>query len=303
MRRASGCASSRGLAVATYFAALSFGTSARADDRIACVAASDRAQEQRSERKLHAAREALLRCAQENCPAVIRKDCAHWLTELDEILPSLVIKAHDLSGKDAFDVRVLVDGVVLTERLEGQALAVDPGAHVVRYELLGALPIEDRILVEEGDKRRVLTVDFRPTSPAPQSTPDQAQSGNDTTRQADLSSEAPRRRPVLPYVVGGIGVVAVGGFAYFGLRGRAEAADLASGCGATKSCTHGQVDPVRNELLAADISLGVGIASLGAALWLYLSAPSDRAPRTSRSFEVIGGVLARGGSVGAAWAF
>ena len=84
--------------------------------------------------------------------------------------------------------------------------------------------------------------------------------------------ERPPGRFVHPvaYPLAGLGVVALGSFAVFGLQGRADAADLRAGCGATASCTDDQVGAVRSKYLIADISLGVGIVALGAATLVYV---------------------------------
>jgi hypothetical protein len=222
---------------------------------------------------------------------------------VDEALPSVVIRAKTATGDDAFDVRVLVDGELLTERLEGRSLPVEPGDHVFRYEMAGATSIETRILVAEGQKDRALNIVFGGQAPSPTPTP-----AGESVRPVEAATPAasgPRPTRVLSYVVGGLGVVALGSFAYFGIEGRSQAGALAQGCGATKTCTEAQVDPVRSELVVADISLGVAIVSLGAAVWLFFSHPSRAVSKASRgpSVQVLGGVSARSAVGGAQWTF
>jgi hypothetical protein len=233
------------------------------DQRAACVAAAEQAQQLRSDHQLNRAREELLKCAQATCPGVVRTDCTQWLAEVDAALPSVVLKAYDTSGKDIVAVRVLVDGVKLADRLSGLALPIDPGIHQFRYESPGMVPLEERVVVGEGEQRRTLTVRLTPVSPVVR--PDVA--------GAPVPSAARRTdtTPVLAYVFAGAGLVALGSFAYFGLKGRSEASDLAEGCGATKTCTEAQVDPVRTKLLVADVSLGIGLVSLGVATWLFFA--------------------------------
>jgi hypothetical protein len=285
------------------------GAIARADEKWTCMAAADRAQDLRSAHELRHAREALLECTQATCPTVIRKDCSLWLSEVDEALPTVMIRAKTASGDDEFDVRVFVDGELLTERIEGRSLPVEPGRHVFRYEMAGAPPIEERVFIMEGQKDRPMSIVFGgqiALAPPPPS-PSQSRAKELTPLTEAPAQAASSRHPtrVLSYVIGGVGLVAAGSFAYFGIEGRSQASTLAQGCGATKSCTDAQVDPVHSELVAADVSLGIAIVSLGAATWLFFSHPSSAATKktTGSSVQLTGGVSARGGMVAAGWSF
>lgn len=83
--------------------------------------------------------------------------------------------------------------------------------------------------------------------------------------------------PIWPWVAMAVGVAGGVGFAYWGINGRREAERLADSCGLDRSCRKAQVDPVRNKLIFADVSLGVGIAAFGAAVLGFLTS-SDQAP-------------------------
>ena len=56
-------------------------STARADDKEQCVAASEQAQTLKDEGKLRAARSQLLACARDVCPGIVRKDCDKWRCE------------------------------------------------------------------------------------------------------------------------------------------------------------------------------------------------------------------------------
>lgn len=293
------------LVVVAIFVSSLAGTDAHADGgKAACVAATDKAQDLRTARKLLEAREALLECAQPSCPNVIRKDCTRWLAEVDDGLPSVVIRARDSSGRDATAVRVSIDGVVATERLDGQSLTVDPGMRVFRYELAGGTPVEEKVLIAEGQKSRALDVQFRAAESATPPTEHASTSpGVAEIATGVESSGSPRR--VAAYVLGGIAVLAAGSFAYLGVRGESSTSTLSSGCGATKSCTAAQVDSVRSELIVADISLGVGIVSLGTAALLFFIHPSAK-PRDATgasTFRVFATASTHDGKVEAQWVF
>jgi hypothetical protein len=233
------------------------------DERSVCATIAERAQELRKEHKLRDAQQEFLICAQPNCPNVVRTDCMQWLADVDKAMPTVVIRASGPSSNDMIAVRVRVDGEIWTDKLDGLARPVDPGIHYFRFEADGMSPVEKQIVIREGEHRRMLGVQFNSIPSAPP---------NSNFSDSSLSGTAKTRRlPVLPFVFGGVGLVTLGSFVYFGLKGRDEAADLASGCGATKTCSDTQIDHVRRKLQLADVSLGVSLLSFGIATWMFVS--------------------------------
>jgi hypothetical protein len=249
-----------------------------------CVEAYEQTQSLRKSASLRSARASALTCAQAGCPAVVKKDCASWLTELDQSLPSVVLSARDKSGQETTAVRVFVDNEPLVERLDGRSVALDPGAHTLRFELDGAPPSELRTLIREGEKNRPIEISFAPA--APPSGPGAA-------------SSSP---PIAVFVFGGIGVLALGSFATFALLGKSQKSDLEKSCAPT--CTDEEVGRVRTKLLIGDISLVTGIVALGAATTFFFldhRAPAAAPPpHASVHFDLHplpgGGAAALGGS-------
>lgn len=230
------------------------------DQQSACVAAAENAQKLRLEHKLLESRNELLVCAQSVCPAVISTDCVRWLAEVEAAVPSVVLKATGPADQDLINVSVWIDGAKVLDRLDGLARPMNPGAHHFRFEAEGMQPVEEQVLIREGETRRIFAVKFKSAVATP--TP---------LIMANQDQRMGRAIPVLPAVLAGVGVVALGSFAYFGISGRADASDLASSCGATKTCLQSQVDPVRNKLIAADVSLGVSLVSFGIATYLFIT--------------------------------
>jgi hypothetical protein len=261
------------------------------DEKEVCVAASDQAQTLRDENKFRRAREALLTCARDACPGIVRKDCEKWLAELDASYPSVAIGARDARGHDVLGVRVLLDGAVLTERLDGKPMPIEPGEHFLRYESAGTVPFQERVVIRVGEKNRALTVQLQPAaaSAASESTPAaahtdsaQAAASSDASASPATPSGAPgekTRSPALALVFGGIGVAALGSFAYFGVTGKADINELRSSC--APHCEQSQVDDAKRKLLIADISLGVGIVGLAAATWVFLAQSASPSPAAS----------------------
>lgn len=242
------------------------------DAVVACVRAAEDAQSVRSAHRLRAAFKHLLVCSQSNCPTVIRKDCSYWLAEVEKLLPSVTVQAVDRDGHDLTDVSVTVDGEPLVSRLEGLAVPVDPGTRTFRFEHVGSTPIEQKVVIREGQKGRLLRVMFDPRPPPPPPVPKPA--------------ERRYRIPAPTVVFGALGVAALGSFGYFGITGRHDASELADGCGRNRTCSESQVSPVRTKLLIADVSLGVGLVSLGAATYLFFAGNEPRSPAVSADVAI-----------------
>ena len=268
--------------------ALSGGASAAKPEGLKqqCVEAYEQTQSLRKSASLRSARDSALTCAQAGCPAVVKKDCAAWLTELDQSLPSVVLSARDKAGQETTAVRVFVDNQPLVERLDGRAVALDPGAHTFRFELDGAPPSELHTLIREGEKNRPIEITFAPPAP-----PRPAEGATPSTSP-----------PVAVFVLGGVGVLALGSFATFALLGQAQKRDLEKSC--APFCTDEEVGRVRTKLLIGDISLVTGIVALGAATTFFFldrRAPAaPPAPHASVRFDFHplpgGGAAALGGS-------
>jgi hypothetical protein len=244
------------------------------DDPIkqACVADYDETQTLRQRGSLRSARDKALACSQEQCPAIVKKDCAQWLGEIDAALPRVSFAVKDASGQDTLAARVFMDGQPLLPKLDGSATAVDPGERTFRVEIDGKPPQEQRVIIREGEKGRVLEFSFADGAATP---------GGEESRpfQGDGASSG---IPTASWVLGGVGLVGVGLFATFGAIGlseKSDAEDPSGGC--APSCSDDEVSSIRTKFLVADISLGVGIAALGAAVIVAVVAGGDEAEATA----------------------
>jgi hypothetical protein len=238
-----------------------------------CVEAYGQTQALRKSAHLRSARDSALTCAQAACPAVVKRDCAAWLGELEQSLPTVVLSARDGAGRETTAVRVFVDDAPFVERLDGRSVALDPGERAFRFELDGAPPRELRTLIREGEKNRPIEISFAPAPP--QRSPEAAST------------------PAGVFILGGVGVLALGSFATFALLGKSQKSDLESSC--APRCTDEEVGRVRTKLLIGDISLVTGIVALGAATTLFLldrrapsapAAPAAPAAQASLRFDL-----------------
>ncbi|MEO7110472.1 MAG: hypothetical protein ABI183_08555, partial [Polyangiaceae bacterium] len=173
-----------------------------ADDRTTCSNASDAGQKARDEGHLVKARQEFLVCARDVCPGTIKKDCSDWLTQAEASLPSIVLGAKDTHGQDLATAKVTIDGQPSDEKLEGKAMFVDPGPHTFRFEIPSEKPIDQQIVVREGEKNRAVSVSWEKP----------ADIGSQQPGGATPPPPEPVSKPshVPAYVVGGIGVVALG---------------------------------------------------------------------------------------------
>jgi hypothetical protein len=258
-------------------------SAAAADEKKACVAAYEQSQVLRNESKLSDAKKAMLVCARDVCPAALRTDCVGWLSEVEASIPSVVVDAKDRAGKDIASVKVSVDGKQVLATLDGKPMVMDPGAHTFRYETSGFPPIEEQVVVKTGEKNRKISVVFK----APGET-DKPAGGAQPPPPVVIDPAKPSNRKTVAYVLGGVGVVALGAGTFFYLSGKGAENDLRDQpCAATKTCLQGDVDDVKKKYLFGDIAMATGIVSLGVGAFLYVTAPkAEPAASVGRSFDV-----------------
>ncbi len=234
---------------------------AGADDKQVCLEAYDKSQTLRQEGKLVGAREQLLICARNVCPEILRRDCTQWLSEVDESTPTVVLSVKDKRGQDLVDVRVTVDGEALVAQIDGKAVAVDPGVRVFRFDAPGEEPVEKRIVIHAAAKNRAISIQF-------------AAEEDDTTGAGVVAADQEEGGGPGPavYVFGGIGLIGLGAFTYFGTQFDGKLDDMDS---CKPNCTQAEADDASKTRTMAFVSAGVGVVSLGVATYLFLSGSSD----------------------------
>jgi hypothetical protein len=140
------------LAAAVAISALAAPALAATKDE--CVDADTQAQVLRRGGKLADAREKLLVCADASCPDVVRADCAERMDELTRAQPTIVFDVKDGAGADLAAVTVTVDGKPLVANIDGSAVRMDPGPHVLTFQVAGQPPVTRSVVVKEGEKDR-----------------------------------------------------------------------------------------------------------------------------------------------------
>ncbi len=224
----------------------------------ACIQGAERGQVERDAGKLQKASASFLACADEACPQVIRLDCAKWKADVDKLMPSIVPRAKDDKGADISQFTLTIDGEVVEQAETGRAILLDPGPHILRWTHDGQKPFEQKIVVRTGEKNRFVDAVFRGAASAG------AESGGWPGSKLSVWTW-----PFAAVAVGGfVGLAAMGSMA----KNRHDelSAPVDEG-GCAPNCTDDQVGEVRGLMIGANVSLGVGLAATGGALFFALS--------------------------------
>jgi hypothetical protein len=217
------------------------------ESRQACVDAYEAGQKLRLRARLAEARQEFLSCAQPSCPEAISSECLHFLADIRGDVPTVVLSAVDQHGNDLVNVQVTIDGAAVAEKLDGLAIDVDPGPHLVRYTAAGCEPVQQYVVIRQGEKNRVISARLvQPSPPLP----------------------VPSRRPILAYALGGVSLAGFVGAGALYLAARNQRDDLRSTC--APYCDPSEVNEVRGKLLASSISLAVGAAAAAGAVTVLL---------------------------------
>jgi hypothetical protein len=144
---------------ACLFASVGRAQTTEAGSPEACTSAYERAQEQEKSYHLRAARELLVTCARAACGPTLLQQCTSRFIKVDSAeIPSIVPRVTDDTGAPRVDVQVRMDGELLTLRLGGQAVAVDPGVHEFTFSTESGLVATQRISIAQGQRNRLLAV-------------------------------------------------------------------------------------------------------------------------------------------------
>jgi hypothetical protein len=225
------------------------------------------------------------------------------VNELRARIPKVVIER----GEGAEAASIELDGVALGASSVGVEVPVDPGPHSLVAEAAGYHDFSETFEVAEEETRtvRIAMEPLPPDDPLP--------SGGDASLDRGPTEPPGKKYGVLPYVLGGVGVasLAASGVVQFALR-RPALQTLKKYC--TKidgsddyTCEgappekNGMLKKKNNALATYDIvvpvTLGVGIAALGAGVTLFLldrqnakgsaSASTDSQPGARQTLAVL----------------
>lgn len=252
--------------------------------RAQCLEAHRNAQELKQSSKLIETQEHLRICSSGSCPGAIITDCGNWIAELEQTTPSMVFELR-LDGKEAFDAKLFVDGKPITDR--AHAVKVNPGRHTVRVELPPFEPREQDVVLPEGQRMRLISVEFetKPSAPPPVAP---------AAVVAPPPKETVRPTPVIVYPLLTLGIAGLGGFGAFSFLGKSEQNDLEEAC--SPNCTKADLEPMKRWYLIGDISGGVGAAALIGTAIVYFARPTKEVDRATSSLSFGVGPVGLGAS-------
>jgi hypothetical protein len=259
--------------VALVVAAAMLGASGEAladEHAISCDAAFEASELQLrpSETHLLQARDSLRACALPTCKAWMVDDCTKRLVEVEGRIPSVVFSADNGHGTPIYDVRVLEGDRELAAEIDGRAVEMDPGPHVLVAEHDGAhVPLN--VVVIEGKKAQQVVFAFPPLQAIEQQTRPSPIApiavSPPPPRPEDRPLAHPWARPLTSILlIGGVSGLSAG--AVLGLIAISRKSDAS--CNSRDVCQH-DFQPALDTARASTISLIAGAALLGAGIGTY----------------------------------
>lgn len=307
----------RGLAAASAAATLFTTVHASADvTKDQCIDADTQAQSLRREGRFHEARAQLRVCVDTGCPSIVRDDCAQRVDELERAQPTIVFAAKDTTGHDLTAVRVAMDGQPFAERLDGTALAADPGQHTFTFEVQGQPVVTQTYVLRESEKGRRETFTIGVAAPAPSPQHDQPAppvrvEGEGIAPPAQRPTEAPPTartgglggQKVAGLVVGGAGIVGIAVGSIFGAIASSSWSKAQGECspGNCPSAAHALAATDHDSAVTAATISTVGFIAGGALLVggivVFLTAPRREEGTSTRAFTLVPNVGANGAAM------
>lgn len=244
--------------------------STAAADASSCAASHTDGQRAMKAGHLKAALDSFSACgSDQRCPGPVRRECVDLFGSVQSIVPTLVFAVSDHEGHDLTDVKVYSSGELLAQGLDGRPVPVDPGEQGFLFELPSGTFLTADVLVRQGEKNRIVAVR---AGPAAAKTPTFASSpANELPKSSAQQGLDLKSMPVGFWVSSGIGVAALGVWGTFALLGRAKEVDLSDCKPRCDPALRGEYDAMRRQYIVADVSLGVGVAAVGAATGILIA--------------------------------
>lgn len=207
-----------------------------------------------------------------------------------EHLASLGAKVPQLVITGADGATVTIDGQPVSPPFSG--VAVDPGTHVVKATSDAGSDTQ-AATAKEGQKVTV-TITLGGAAPAPSAT--------STTGAIPPPSDPPPAgsgRKTAGYVIGGVGVAALGVGAVMGIVAHGKHKDANDVCPGKICSSQKAVDDensAKSFAWGANVGIGLGVVGLGVATYLLVTAPSS-APAASTGVRMVPSVGKDGGGL------
>jgi hypothetical protein len=237
---------------------------ARADTS-ECLKSFEAGQVARRANHLLEARGAFVVCGQDECPAQVKRSCIGWLSDVERAIPGISIQVQGRDGCDHPEASVQLDASPVVA--DGRRIEVDPGSHVVRVELAGEVRVSD-VVAADGERQRVVRISFGDAGAVCGAAPAPERTGTPAPIAPSTEPGSARPLPSTVWILGGVGIAALGVGGAFGIAGFDQKGTL-DDCKGT--CAQSDVDTMQRTFLIADVGLGIGLVALAAATVLYLT--------------------------------
>jgi hypothetical protein len=266
-----------------------------------CIDANETSQALRKGGKLHDAEQKLLVCVSASCPGPVRDDCAQRLTELRAATPTIVFVVKDDADQDLTEVHVTIDNQTLTDKLDGRAIAIDPGPHKFAFSSAGRTGEERSLVIREGEKDRHERIVLVSTAAPPVA----AVTPPPVPEAAPPPPETPTKdgtgQRIAGIAVGGVGVVGVVVGSILGLGAHSKYKDALGDCKNSQPnlCTQPGVDEgssAHSEAAASTVVFAVSAALVAGGAILFFTAP-----RSGVTVSPTVGLQSAGVAVGGRW--
>ncbi len=200
--------------------------------------------------------------------------------------------------------QVTLDGVTLTRDQWTVPFPVDPGPHSMTFGAAGRKTQTQTVVVGAPGTMRVvlepLGPEAGPNLPVAAPPPQPPSGQHDSGMQAETPAAAPHGSRLPGWIVGGVGVVALGVGAGFGVRAISLKSDADAQC-PNHLCSRQGTSTIADAKTAATIStigLIAGAVGVGVGAWLVLRVPSVSSSISARAQVV---PLVAEDRVGLAW--
>jgi hypothetical protein len=275
-----------------------------------CLSANENAIKLRGEHKLRQARDQALVCAASSCPGEVRETCQSRVRDLNAAVPTIVFLAKDGAGQDIVAVKVSMDGEPMGDRLDGTAMAVDPGQHRFTFEVAGQPPVERSLVISEGQKDRREAITLGASTASATASPGSVSAAPPSVAaNSPASSAAAPTEPAAPgspgggqrvagIVIGAAGVVGLGLGAVFGGLAASDWSNAKAACnGRPVSCTTSSNSPgfedegsATTKATISTVGFIAGGALVAGGIVVFVTAPkksSSETPASARGVEFL----------------
>lgn len=191
--------------------------------------------------------------------------------KLEPKLSKLLIEVPPATEVEGLEIKR--DGVVVGKPLWGSPMPTDPGPHRVTATAPQRKPWASNVDVPKDSRSSSITVPALEPAPPEVVAPPGGEGAAGSTGTGNTQR-------IVGLVVGGVGVVALGFGAYFGLRTKSKNDESSSHCGANNVCDDTGFTARKDALSAATISnvaFVVGGVAVAGGIVLYFTAPKSGA--------------------------